>query len=107
MELKDTVALITGGASGLGEACARRLLNAGGKVVLLDRNEKLGKEREEELGASCRFAKADVTSEEEVQAAVQTALGEFGGLHVTLNCAGVGAAMRVVTKNGPDRKSVV
>lgn len=101
MELKNTVSLITGGASGLGEACARRLLNAGGSVVILDRNEKLGQERAEELGDKCRFAKADVTSEEEVKAAVEMALGEFGGLHVTLNCAGVGAAMRVVGKDGP------
>jgi NAD(P)-dependent dehydrogenase (short-subunit alcohol dehydrogenase family) len=101
MELKDTVALITGGASGLGEACARRLLKAGGRVVILDRNEKLGVARAEELGPNCRFAKADVTSEDEVKAAVELALGEFGALHAALNCAGVGAAMRVVSKNGP------
>jgi NAD(P)-dependent dehydrogenase (short-subunit alcohol dehydrogenase family) len=101
MELSKTIALITGGASGLGEACARRILAAGGKVVILDRNEKLGKEREAELGENCRFAKADVTSEDEVKAAVQLALSEFGGLTACLNCAGVGAAKRVVDKTGP------
>lgn len=101
MEIKDKVALICGGASGLGAATARRLIEYGASVVVLDRNEKLGQKFVEELGPKSRFAKGDVTSEADVQAAVDTAVKEFGGLHINVNCAGVGAAKRTVGKDGP------
>lgn len=101
MDIQGKVALISGGASGLGGATARRLVDGGAKVVLLDRNEKLGESYAAELGENARFAKADVTSEEDVQAAVDLAKSEFGGLHININCAGVGNAMRTVSKKGP------
>jgi NAD(P)-dependent dehydrogenase (short-subunit alcohol dehydrogenase family) len=101
MELQNAVALVTGGASGLGEACVRRFISAGAKVVILDRDADKGKALAAELGDSARFAQADVTSEDDVTAAVNAAYETFGGLHIVQNCAGVGWAERTVGKNGP------
>jgi NAD(P)-dependent dehydrogenase (short-subunit alcohol dehydrogenase family) len=101
MELQNAVALVTGGASGLGEACARRFVGAGAKVVILDRDADKGKALAAELGDNARFAQADVTSEAEVTAAVNAAYETFGGLHIVQNCAGVAWAERTVGKNGP------
>jgi NAD(P)-dependent dehydrogenase (short-subunit alcohol dehydrogenase family) len=101
LELKNAVALITGGASGLGEACVRRFSSQGAKVIILDRDAERGKALVDELGGSVRFAQADVTSEADVQNAVQMAQEVFGGLHVTVNCAGIGWAGRTVSKEGP------
>lgn len=101
MDLQNTVALVTGGASGLGEATVRRFVGAGAKVVIVDRDEERGQAVARDLGAAVCFAKTDVTSESDVQNAVQMALDSFGALHITVNCAGVGSAMRVVSKNGP------
>jgi len=101
MELKGKVALISGGASGLGGATAKRIIAGGGKVVILDRNEELGTSFVAELGENARFAKADVTSEEEVQAAVDMAVSEFGQLDIDVNCAGLGVAARTVSRTGP------
>lgn len=101
MELKGKVALISGGASGLGAATAKRIIDGGGKVVLLDRNEELGKSYAAELGENARFAMGDVTSEDDVQAAVDMAVNEFGQLDIDVNCAGLGVARRTVSKDGP------
>ncbi len=101
MQLKDVKALVTGGASGLGGACARRLVEAGAQVVILDLNTELGESLAKELGERAIFAKANVTSEAEVQAAVKAGVDAFGGLNVTINCAGIGNAERVIGKNGP------
>jgi NAD(P)-dependent dehydrogenase (short-subunit alcohol dehydrogenase family) len=101
MELQNNVALVTGGASGLGEACVRRFAAAGANVVILDRDGERGKALESELGAAVRFAQADVTSEADVTAAIQLAYDTFGTLGVVVNCAGVGWASRTVSKEGP------
>lgn len=101
MQLKDVKALVTGGASGLGGACVRRLVAAGAQVVILDMNAELGESVAKELGEAARFVKANVSSEAEVQAAVKAAVEAFGGLNVTINCAGIGSAERVIGKNGP------
>ncbi len=100
MELKGNVALITGGASGLGEACVRRFVEQGAKAVILDRDDERGAALAEELGDAVRFAKADVTSEEEVQAAIDTALNDLGGLNILVNCAGIAMAMKTFGKKG-------
>ena len=63
MELRDRVVVVTGGASGLGEATTRMIVEAGGKVLIADVNADLGKRLESELGSVVRFAKCDVTSE--------------------------------------------
>ena len=101
MQLKGKVALITGGASGLGAACVRMFHEAGGKVVLGDLNEKAGEALSLELGDSASFIRMDVTSEEDVTRAVNTARENFGGLQVVINCAGIVVARRVLGKKGP------
>jgi NAD(P)-dependent dehydrogenase (short-subunit alcohol dehydrogenase family) len=101
MDIAKSVALVTGGASGLGEATVRTFVGAGGKAVILDRPNSAGDELARALGSAVAFAPADVTSEEEVAAAVARAVERFGTVHVAVNCAGVGAAMRTVTKQGP------
>ena len=101
MELKNKGILVTGGASGLGEACVRLFTQAGAKVVIADFNSETGTAIAKELGDSVRFVKANVVEEEDVQKAVQTAVDTFGGLHVAINCAGIGTAERVLGKDGP------
>ena len=93
-------ALVTGGASGLGLATVRALLDAGARVVIADLPQSDGETVAKELGDAARFCAADVTNSEEVQAAVETAATDFGGLHVVVNCAGVGFPGRVLTRDG-------
>ncbi len=100
MKLQGSVALVTGGASGLGEATVRRLAAGGARVVIVDRDEKRGPALANELGGDrARFVKTDVTSAEEVQAAVDAA-NEMGGLRIAVSCAGVGWAARTLNKEG-------
>ncbi len=99
MNLDGKVALVTGGASGLGLAAAKELLAGGASVVIVDLSSSDGETVAKELGDKVRFAVADVTVESEVQGAVETAVG-LGGLHVVVNCAGVGFPGRVLTRDG-------
>jgi NAD(P)-dependent dehydrogenase (short-subunit alcohol dehydrogenase family) len=101
MDVAGSVALVTGGASGLGEATVRSLTAAGGRVVILDRPGSAGEALVAALGAAAAFAPADVTNEAEVARAVDLAVERFGALHINVNCAGVGAAMKTVGKQGP------
>lgn len=101
MELNNTVALVTGGASGLGEACVRLFVERGGKAIILDRDAEKGNALAAELGDAARFVTADVTSEADVSAAVNLADEAFVGLNIVVNCAGVGWAERTVGKEGP------
>ena len=101
MQIDGKTFIVTGGASGLGRAAAEALLAAGGRVVLLDVNEETGHAAEQALGSQARFARADVTSEEQVNAAVDRAAGTFGGLHGVVNAAGIGPAAKVLGRNGP------
>jgi 3-hydroxyacyl-CoA dehydrogenase / 3-hydroxy-2-methylbutyryl-CoA dehydrogenase len=102
MQIRGAVALVTGGASGLGEATVRAVVANGGKAVILDRPGSAGQDLVELLGRdSVAFAPADVTSADEVTAAIAQGVERFGTIHVAVNCAGVGAAMRTVTKAGP------
>ncbi len=100
MNVEGKVALVTGGASGLGGATVTELHDAGASVVIVDLPSSEGDVVAKELGDRARFAPADVTSEEEVKAAVQTAADTFGGLHIVVNCAGVGFPGRVLTRAG-------
>ncbi|WP_326836774.1 3-hydroxyacyl-CoA dehydrogenase [Amycolatopsis rhabdoformis] len=97
MDISNTVALVTGGASGLGLATARELHKRGAKVVVIDLPTSDGAAIAEELGGA--FAAADVTSEADVQAAVDTAAA-LGDLRVVVNCAGIGNAVKTVGKKG-------
>ena len=107
---ENTVALVTGGASGLGGATTRRLHALGAAVVILDLPSSPGKDLAEELGDRVRFVPADVRDEAQVQAAVDAAR-ELGPLRIAVNCAGVGTPGRVVGKRGPlpleDFKTVI
>ena len=98
MDISGKSVLVTGGASGIGEACARRFAKAGAKVALIDMNEEQGRKVADDLGGT--FAKANVSDEAEVKAAVDAAADAHGGLHVCLNIAGIGAAERTIGKNG-------
>jgi NAD(P)-dependent dehydrogenase (short-subunit alcohol dehydrogenase family) len=93
--------LVTGGASGLGGATAEMIAGSGGQVVIVDVNESAGTSLAAKLGDRCRFVRADVTSETEIERAVDTAVQSFGALHGAVNAAGVGAAERVLGKEGP------
>ncbi|XP_064295737.1 3-hydroxyacyl-CoA dehydrogenase type-2 [Phalacrocorax carbo] len=92
--VKGLVALVTGGASGLGRATAERLVDQGARVVLLDLPTSPGAQLAKELGDRCAFAPANVTSAEEVGAALTLAQKEFGRLDLAVNCAGVGIAVK-------------
>ena len=99
MELQDAVVLVTGGASGLGEATVRRLVGAGARAVIVDLNEERGEALQSELGESARYVRADVSSADQVGAAVEAAQ-EMGDLRVAVSCAGIGPAAKVVGKDG-------
>lgn len=101
MEVADHTFLITGGASGLGEACCRQLISAGGSVLIADINEEAGKLLADELGSAARFATTDVTDEASMQSAIDLATSEFGRLDGAVLCAGVLGASRVIGRSGP------
>jgi NAD(P)-dependent dehydrogenase (short-subunit alcohol dehydrogenase family) len=101
MQIDGLVALVTGGASGLGRASVEALLAGGAKAVICDLPKSPGEAVAAELGESVVYAPTDVTDEDQVRAAVETAVESFGGLHIVVNCAGVGWAQRTVTKSGP------
>ncbi len=99
MKIEGSVAVVTGGASGLGEATARKLVAAGGKAVLLDLNEERGNAIAAELGDGVRFHKADVTSEDEVRAGFDLA-ASLGPVRIAVSCAGIGPAARTLNREG-------
>jgi len=92
-ELAGKVAVITGGASGLGEGLVRRFAGEGAQVVFGDVDAERGKAVAEELGSAARFLPCDVTDLSQITALVGTAVGEFGGLHVMVNNAGISGTM--------------
>jgi NAD(P)-dependent dehydrogenase (short-subunit alcohol dehydrogenase family) len=97
VEIKDAVAVVTGGASGLGLATTKRLLDAGAQVVVLDIR---GKEAVAELGDRAAFAETDVTDEVAVTAALDIA-ESLGPVRIVINCAGTGNAIKTLSKDGP------
>ncbi len=101
MKIKDCTAVVTGGASGLGEACVRLLAGGGARVAILDLQAKRGEKLAAELGGSVIFAEADVTGDESARAALNRVEEAFGGINTLINCAGVGVAGRALTKKGP------
>ncbi|PWI05455.1 3-hydroxyacyl-CoA dehydrogenase [Streptomyces sp. NWU339] len=99
MDINGSVALVTGGASGLGLATVKKLVASGARVVIADLPSSPGKEVAAELGDGVVFAPADVTSEQDITAALDVAQ-ELGTLRVAVNCAGIGNAIRTVGKQG-------
>ena len=101
MDIDNKVAVITGGASGLGRATADMVIAHGGRAVLLDRNEALVEQAATELGPSAHPAVADVTDAASVEAAIDDVVERFGNIHINVNCAGIAAAARTVGRDGP------
>ncbi|MFL5822066.1 MAG: 3-hydroxyacyl-CoA dehydrogenase [Solirubrobacteraceae bacterium] len=100
MQIEGSGALISGGASGLGEATTKRLHAQGAHVVISDLNEEKGNALAEELGDRAQFVKADVTEPDQVQEAVDDAASAPGGLRISVCCAGIGWAERVAGRRG-------
>jgi NAD(P)-dependent dehydrogenase (short-subunit alcohol dehydrogenase family) len=101
MDLDRVKAVITGGASGLGQATAARLAAAGGQVALLDVQDDAGRKAAGAIGARASFHRCDVTKEADVDAAVQAAAARMGGLNVAVSCAGVATPGKLIGKDGP------
>jgi NAD(P)-dependent dehydrogenase (short-subunit alcohol dehydrogenase family) len=99
MNIEGSVAVVTGGASGLGLATARRLAAAGASVAIIDLPSAPGASALEQIDGNAVFAPADVTSEDDVRAALDTA-ATLGPIRVAVNCAGIGTPGRVIGKNG-------
>ncbi|MGH2747636.1 MAG: 3-hydroxyacyl-CoA dehydrogenase [Actinomycetota bacterium] len=100
MDIGGKCALVTGGASGLGLAVARALIDRGASVAIADLSSSEGDVAAKELGEKATFFETDVTSEKDVGAMVEGAASQFGGIHITVNCAGVGFPGRVLTRDG-------
>ena len=99
MQIRNSIFLVTGGASGLGAASARMAAENGAKVVIADLQVEAGEKLAKEIGG--RFARTDVSSEADGKAAVALAVKEFGGIHVLVNCAGIALAERTLGKDAP------
>ena len=93
MNIENKVALITGGASGLGLATARNLHSKGAKIVLMDLNEDNLNSAKEELKDNVIGIVTNVADEESVKKAIQSAVDEFGSIHILVNCAGIGLSL--------------
>jgi 3-hydroxyacyl-CoA dehydrogenase / 3-hydroxy-2-methylbutyryl-CoA dehydrogenase len=101
MQIKDTVAIVTGGASGLGEATVEGLVARGGRVAIFDVNEQAGEALSQKLGDRVLFCKVDVTSESSATEAVKKTVDTFGALHICVNCAGIPSGSKTVGKAAP------
>lgn len=101
LEIKDCIAVVTGGASGLGEATVRNLAGGGARVAILDMQADKGEALATELGDNVIFANTDITNEESVKVAINKAVDAFGGINVVINCAGIGHSRKILGKQGP------
>jgi len=101
VNLENKVAVITGGASGLGRATAEMVIRHGGSVAIFDLNEDLGQQTAKQLGDAARAYVVNVADEASVTDAVQSVMADFGAIHVNVNCAGIGAAARTLGKEEP------
>ena len=99
MDIKGSVALVTGGASGLGEATVRELVARGGRAVIVDLNAERGQQLSSELGDAAVFVKADVSNANEIQGAIDQATS-MGPLRAAVSCAGIGIGLRTIDKTG-------
>ena len=101
MELNETVAVVSGGASGLGEAVCRLLVEKGARVAILDMTEEKGERLSAEFGDAAVFCMTDVADSDNVQAALNETVAKFGAVHAAISCAGVPYASKILTKDGP------
>lgn len=98
--------MVTGGASGLGEACTRFLIASGARVAILDRNIFNGERLVDELGKDALFLECDITNEASTEEALKKTYETFCGLNAVINCAGMGYAEKVASKRGPASLSI-
>ena len=101
MDIKNRVAIVTGGASGLGLATAERLIDAGARVTILDLNAEAGEAAAARLGEHATFIATDITSEDSVRAAIEATVARHGALHICVSCAGGGPSGKTLGRNGP------
>ena len=101
MDIRNSTFIVTGGASGLGAATSRMVVEGGGHVVVADLKDAEGNALADELGSAARFVRTDVTDEASGKAAVAAALAAFGAVHGLVNCAGIVHGEKVVGKEGP------
>lgn len=100
MKINNKTFLISGGASGLGEATVRFLISQGGNVIIADLNTDAGEKLAHEFNQNAVFAKCDVTSEDDVQNAINLGVGRFGGIHGCVNCAGIIVVQKLIDRDG-------
>lgn len=103
MKFDNSTFIVTGGASGLGEATVRAFHGKGANIVIADLNVERGSALAVELGARAAFQRTDVSAEADALACVAQALARFGGLQGLINCAGIGIAEKVLNKDGPQK----
>ena len=101
MDIAGKVAVITGGASGLGEATVRRLARMGAKLAIFDMNAARGEALTKELGDAVMFQSVNVSDETSAQAGIAAVVARFGAIHICCNYAGIGNAIKTLGKNGP------
>lgn len=101
MDIQNVVAVVTGGASGLGEATVKRLVEQGGKAVIFDLAEEKGQRLAEELGEAVIYEKVDVTDGASVLSALEKTIDHFGKVNALVNCAGIAIAKKTIGKKGP------
>ena len=101
MDIKDKVALVTGGASGLGEATVRLYHELGARVAIFDKDDARGQALAQSLGAAAQYQQVDVADEEQVVAALAAVVERFGSVHICNNYAGIGAAAKTVSRGEP------
>ncbi len=101
MELKNSVSIITGGCSGLGEATVRKFHSLGGKICIFDLDSKRGKKLERELGGNCAYFSVDVCHEANIKEAINEVIKQFNRININVNCAGIALAEKTLGKDGP------
>ena len=101
MEIRNCVAFVTGGASGLGEATVRKIVGGGGSAAILDLAEEKGQALANELGDCVMFLRTDITEEASVQNAIDKAVEAFGAPQILVNCAGASKSKKVIGREGP------
>ena len=101
MKIEGKTAIITGGASGLGEACVHRLAGAGAQVVVLDLNEERGRALAAQIGDQAAFVKTDICSSEDIAKSLDYTIDRFGRLDIVINCAGISSGMKTASRKGP------
>ncbi len=101
MKVKNCIAIVTGGASGLGEATVRHLSGNGARVAIFDIQADKGKALAKEIGNNVLFVNVDVTSEDSVNSGIEKTINTFGNINIDINCAGIGVAEKIHGRKGP------